>query len=402
MLIVIYRTEYHQMSNVYKNVKRELMKLLDPYTLICSGTKMFVGPDITIDFRCEFIGNMAGLTPNYYNSVDRDSYKFLSQSAAKVNGRRATLSEILDIIKDYIENHRVKEMHEQVKSCANCAYCEMTTFDFPCNICMDTGRHEYWKPKKEKTLVEDITTGYRYVDTDKLVQASTTGLPMGQYALEALKIAQEKDIMSKSVSAVLDAHKTAQEKDILNSTFGILIEKENKTMPPKMNYRDLYINGNLFGGLSEKKPTIKDIEVLAGVTTLVWSDGEVTKVTQGPDDDFDIEKGIAMAIAKKFIGTNESKSNYIEEIRRLENRAMEKFVKRMEKAAKKEAKKKASEFDCCMNPPVEPEVIDIPIKEFAEKAGVTVETIRRQCIKGQYPGAKKVTGKWYIPVKKEG
>lgn len=391
MLIVIYRTEYHQMSNVYKNFKSELMKLLDPYTLICSGTKMFVGPDITIDFRCEFIGNMAGLTPNYYNSVDRDSYKFLSQSAAKVNGRRATLSEILDIIKDYIEDYRVKEMHEQVKSCANCAYCEMTTFDFPCNICMDTGRHEYWKPKKEKTLVGDITTGYRYVDTDKLVSASTTGLPMGQYALEALKIAQEKDIMSKSVSAVLDAHKTAQEKDILNSTFGIEIRKEN-IMPPKMNY----------GELSAMKATVKDITILGGVTTLVWSDGEVTRVTQGPDDDFDVEKGIAMAIAKRFIGTNDSKSNYIEEIRRLENRAMDKFVKRMEKAAKKEAKKKASEFDGCMNPPVEPEVIDIPIKEFAEKAGVTVETIRRQCIKGQYPGAKKVAGKWYIPVKKEG
>lgn len=401
MLIVIYRTEYHQMSNVYKNFKSELMKLLDPYTLICSGTKMFVGPDITIDFRCEFIGNMAGLTPNYYNSVDRDSYKFLSQSAAKVNGRHATLSEILDIIKDYIENHRVKEMHEQVKSCANCAYCEMTTFDFPCNICMDTGRHEYWKPKKEKTLVGDITTGYRYVDTDKLVQASTTGLPMGQYALEALKISQEKDIMSKSVSAALEALKIAQEKDILNSTFGIEVRKGNKTMPPKMNYREL-------SDVSSEKPTIKDIEILAGVTTLVWSDGEVTKVTQGPDDDFDIEKGIAMAIAKRFIGTNESKSNYIEEIRRLENRAMDKFVKRMEKAAKKEAKKKAAKkeiaenFDQYMNPPVEPEVIDIPIKEFAEKAGVTVETIRRQCIKGQYPGAKKVAGKWYIPVKKEG
>lgn len=381
MLIVIYRTEYHQMSNVYKNFKSELMKLLDPYTLICSGTKMFVGPDITIDFRCEFIGNMAGLTPNYYNSVDRDSYKFLSQSAAKVNGRRATLSEILDIIKDYIENHRVKEMHEQVKSCANCAYCEMTTFDFPCNICMDTGCHEYWNPKKEKTLVGDITTGYRYVDTDKLVQASTTGLPMGQYALEALKIAQEKDI--------------------LNSTFGIEIRKEN-IMPPKMNYGELYINGNLFGSLSAMKATVKDITILGGVTTLVWSDGDVTMATQGPDDDFDVEKGIAMAIAKKFIGTNESKSNYIEEIRRLENRAMDKFVKRMEKATKKEAKKKASEFDGCMNPPIEPEVIDIPIKEFAEKTGVTVETIRRQCIKGQYPGAKKVAGKWYIPVKKEG
>ena len=387
MLIVIYRTENHQMSNVYKKFKSELIKLLDPYTLICSGTKMFVGPDITIDFRCEFIGNMAGLTPNYYNSVDRDSYKFLSQSAAKVNGRRATLSEILDIIKDYIENHRVKEMHEQVKSCANCAYCEMTAFDFPCNICMDNGRHEYWKPKKEKTLVGDITTDYRYVDTDKLVQASTTGLPMGQYALEALKIAQEKDIS--------------------NTTFGIEIRKEN-IMPPKMNYGDLYINGNLFGGLSAMKATVKDITILGGVTTLVWSDGDVTMVTQGPDDEFDVEKGIAMAIAKKFIGTNESKSNYIDEIRRRENRAMDKFVKRMEKAAKKEAKKKtakkeiAEDFDQYMNPPVEPEVIDIPIKEFAEKVGVTVETIRRQCIKGQYPGAKKVAGKWYIPVKKEG
>lgn len=273
-------------------------------------------------------------------------------------------------------------MQEQVKNCANCAYCEQCANDFPCSQCLESGCHENWTPKKEKTLVGDITTGYRYVDTDiALIQALTTGLPMAQYALDAYKIAQEKDI--------------------LNSTFGIEIRKEN-TMPPKMNYGDLYINGNLFGGLSEKKPTIKDIEILAGVTTLIWSDGDVTMVTQGPDDEFDAEKAIAMAIAKKFMGTNKSKSNYIEEIRRLENRAMDKFVKRMEKAAKKEAKKKASEFDGCMNPPVESEVIDIPIKDFAEKVGVAVETIRRQCIRGQYPGAKKVDGKWYIPVKKEG
>ena len=283
-------------------------------------------------------------------------------------------------------------MHEQVKSCANCAYCEMTTFDFPCNICMDTGRHEYWKPKKEKTLVGDITTGYRYVDTDKLVQASTTGLPMGQYALEALKIAQEKDIMSKSVLAVLDAHKTAQEKDILNSTFGIEIRKEN-IMPPKMNYRDLYKHGSLFGG---SKPTVKDIEILGGVTTLVWSDGDVTMVTCGPDDEFDTEKAIAMAIAKKFIGTNKSKSNYIEEIRRLEKRADEKYAKRMEKRTKKELKKAASkEF---MNPPVEREYVQMPLALYATMNGKSVESVRKQCAAGKIPGAEKIAGKWYIPV----
>ena len=400
MLIVIYRTEYNQMSNVYKDFKSELMRLLDPYTLICSGTKMFVGPDITIDFRCEFIGNMAGLTPNYYSPDGYDSYKFLSQSAAKVNGRRATISEIIDIIKYYIEAHRVKETQE--KRCVNCAYNELCSIEFPCNQCVKTDCREYWTAKKEKTLVGDITTGYRYVDTDKLLQVS----------LDAHRIAKVKNAMIKSLSAVLEAYKSEQgldfDGDVIQPT-GIMIREEN-IMPPKMNYRDLYINGNLFGGLSDvstNKPTVKDITILEGVTTLVWSDGEVTMVTQGHDDAFDAEKAIAMTIAKKFLGTNKSKSNYIEEIHRLEEMAMDKYVKRQEKAAKKEMKKAAKKeitenFDQYMNPPVEPEVIDMPIKEFAERAGVTVETVRRQCIKGQYPGAKKVEGKWYIPVKKEG
>lgn len=284
-----------------------------------------------------------------------------------------------------------------VKRCETCAYSESHMLDYPCNLCMGTNNHANWTPKKEKTLVGDITTGYRYVDTDMLLQDS----------LESHRVAKVKNTIIKSLSAVLEAYKAEQgldfDGDVIQPT-GIMIREEN-IMPPKMNYRDLYINGNLFGGLSNvpsENPIVKDITILAGVTTLVWSDGDVTMVTQGPDDAFDAEKAITMAVAKKFLGTNKSKSNYIEEIHRLEEIAMDKYVKRMEKVAKKEAKKKASEFDGCMNPPVEPEVIDMSIKEFAEKAGVTVETIRRQCIKGQYPGAKKVAGKWYIPVKKEG
>lgn len=291
-----------------------------------------------------------------------------------------------------------------VKRCETCAYSELYANDFPCNKCIGTGCRENWTPKKEKTLVGDITTGYRYVDTDMLLQDS----------LESHRVEKVKNTMIKSLSAVLEAYKAAYkseqgldfEGDVIQPT-GIMIREEN-IMPPKMNYRDLYINGNLFGGLSNvssEKPTVKDITILEGVTTLVWSDGDVTMVTQGPDDTFDAEKAIAMAVAKKFLGTNKSKSNYIEEIHRLEEMAMDKYVKRQEKAAKKEMKKAAKKeitenFDQYMNPPVE--VIDISIKEFAEKAGVTVETIRRQCIKGQYPGAKKVAGKWYIPVKKEG
>lgn len=42
-------------------------------------------------------------------------------------------------------------------------------------------------------------------------------------------------------------------------------------------------------------------------TIIFWNDGSKTVVKCGPDDTFDKEKGLAMAIAKKFLG---NRSNY--------------------------------------------------------------------------------------------
>ena len=42
-------------------------------------------------------------------------------------------------------------------------------------------------------------------------------------------------------------------------------------------------------------------------TIIFWNDGSKTVVKCGPDDTFDKEKGLAMAIAKKFFG---NRSNY--------------------------------------------------------------------------------------------
>lgn len=139
---------------------------------------------------------------------------------------------------------------------------------------------------------------------------------------------------------------------------------------------------------------VKDITVKKGVTTLVWSDGDVTMVSCGVEDDFDLEKGIAMAVAKKFLGTNKSKSNFNDEIHRLMDIAEAKYVKRQEKEAKKIAKKVAA--DEFMNPPKKQKYMTI--KEFAERSGVSGETIRKQVNKGQFPGAFKENGKWMIPV----
>ena len=51
-------------------------------------------------------------------------------------------------------------------------------------------------------------------------------------------------------------------------------------------------------------------------TIVFWSDGTKTVVKCGENDVYDPEKGLAMAVAKKFLGTNKSHSNYMNEFNR--------------------------------------------------------------------------------------
>lgn len=45
-------------------------------------------------------------------------------------------------------------------------------------------------------------------------------------------------------------------------------------------------------------------------TIVMWSDGTKTVVKRSDNDTYDPEKGMAMAIAKKFLGNTESKGDY--------------------------------------------------------------------------------------------
>lgn len=54
-------------------------------------------------------------------------------------------------------------------------------------------------------------------------------------------------------------------------------------------------------------PTIKDVIYNGPATIVFWSDGSKTVVKCQEDDDYDPEKGLAMAIAKKALG---NKGNY--------------------------------------------------------------------------------------------
>ena len=59
-----------------------------------------------------------------------------------------------------------------------------------------------------------------------------------------------------------------------------------------------------FGGVvyMVHAPEVKKVVFHDPATVVYWSDGTKTVVKCGPHDTFDPEKGLAMAIAKKFYG----------------------------------------------------------------------------------------------------
>lgn len=180
-----------------------------------------------------------------------------------------------------------------------------------------------------KKLVGDISSGYSYIDTDM-----------------AYRIAESN----------------------YNKMY---VKKEDKNM---VNL-NIYMEGTFTGGIvTNPQDLIKDV-IFSGPCTIVkWSDGDKI-IVRCENEDFDKEKGLAMAIVKKFFGTNESKSNY--------NDIFKKWCH--------------EEEPLTATVEVDPNPVYLSVKEFAKKAGVSESTIRKQISKGQFLGAKKVDGKWMIP-----
>ena len=65
------------------------------------------------------------------------------------------------------------------------------------------------------------------------------------------------------------------------------------------------------------RPKIKNVIFHDPATIVYWTDGTRTVVKCDDDEkEFDHEKGLAMAIAKKFLGTNESQGDYYNEFKK--------------------------------------------------------------------------------------
>ena len=149
-------------------------------------------------------------------------------------------------------------------------------------------------------------------------------------------------------------------------------EKENKTMPPKnnINYGSFFAKGSLF---IADKAEIKDVIFNGPATIVFWSDGTKT-VVRCENEDFDKEKGLAMAICKKFLGTNKSKSNY--------NDIFKKYC--VEGTTK--------QVGVYTGKPVA-----VSLKKYAEDNNLSLSTCRRRAVNGQIP-AIKIDGKWFVKI----
>lgn len=62
--------------------------------------------------------------------------------------------------------------------------------------------------------------------------------------------------------------------------------------------------------MQHRSDLIKNVYFNNPVTVVIWTDGSKTIVKANGDEPYDPEKGLAMAISKKFMGDNETKSNY--------------------------------------------------------------------------------------------
>lgn len=88
------------------------------------------------------------------------------------------------------------------------------------------------------------------------------------------------------------------------------IKEELQYMTTPINSERYKAIMNTRYGICNNKPEIKNVIFSGPCTIVLWSDGDKTIVRCREDDTFDKEKGLAMAISKKMLGTNSSKSSY--------------------------------------------------------------------------------------------
>lgn len=206
--------------------------------------------------------------------------------------------------------------------------------------------------KENKVLVGDTSSGYRYVDP--------------KTALE----------IEESQARVQLA------KEMLNGIFG-MPKKEKKKEKENMNYyidTDIAVTYAAYDHMYVRKtPKQKALDKIQNVifndpaTIVFWSDGTKT-VVKAENEPYDPEKGLAMAIAKKFF---DNKSYYFDVFKKWLPAEDEK--EKLVVAINQERKSTA-----------------IPLKEYCTQMNITKNKAMGQIRRGEILAFKNEKGLWMV------
>ena len=158
-----------------------------------------------------------------------------------------------------------------------------------------------------------------------------------------------------------------------------IVLKRRNTLKNAIN--SVYGLNSALRDVRNKQDLIKDVIFNNPATIVYWVDGTKT-VVKAHNEKFDPEKGLAMAICKRFLGSNKSGSNF--------NNIFKKWLPEQNGSNSNIR----IEEDDNKNEPLR----WITVAEVAEELGCSKALVQEECRKGLYPGAFKENGKWLIPV----
>lgn len=157
-----------------------------------------------------------------------------------------------------------------------------------------------------------------------------------------------------------------------------IILKRRNTLKNTIN--SVYGLNSALRDVRNKQNLIKDVIFNDPATIVYWVDGTKT-VVKAHNEKFDPEKGLAMAICKRFLGSNKSGANF--------NNIFKKWL-----PEQNESNSDTNIKDYEKNEPLR----WMTVAEVAEELGCSKTLVQEECRKGLYPGAFKENGKWLIPV----
>ena len=220
----------------------------------------------------DYLARVQALTPPpvpYWVKLDEDS---------KIGFRQKEIDEMTKKIYEKLEIKQVKD------------------FD------TDTAWHEYLTATEMARLGADF-------DGDTVCEYCKRDVDICKEMLSATETAQTYGNLVEPIAFInhkpctlTEFIKESKEKEANN--------KEEKNMGPKDTTFAEFCRKIYWGTITPVKPT--KILIQGTATIIWWSDGTKTIVKCQKGDKMDPEKGIAMCVMKKFMGTNETHSNYLD------------------------------------------------------------------------------------------